>query len=639
MRPLPFVLAPLALALSSQALSNSTAALEEVVITASRSEQTTGINTAFIDVISEEDIKASGAQTVLDALRRSAIIQVVDSSGSGSSPTIGMRGFGSNGSQNTLILIDGRRLNNETDLSNVNLRNLSINNVARIEIVNGSAGALYGAGAVGGIINIITKRANGNALDLSVSRGSYDAEKYRARASAQQNQWSVVVVGDKELSDGYRDNNDLNSTFGQVRLAFDGKRFSAYAETSKLDQKANLPGSLSAAQARQNRRQTNTPNDFSNIDATRLSVGGSVALNDQWLLSLDTSTRKDDLVSEFSGFPFAQNRTQLTLSPKLQGSFNMLKSNHNIIIGQDIERGRYEDPISLGKPKTNSSYVQLTSAITDRVDLVTGYRYGKHVNNISFTPKVSDSVSAGSVGLFWKATERTNVWLRADQNFRFATIDEHTFTTPGSTLDTQTGESFELGVEYRVNQHKLKAQIYQLDLKKEITFDPTATGPFSMFGFDGANINLDPTRRRGISLSANSALTERLDAQLQVGLVDGKFTAGSFDGQRIPHVPKTSITGTLNYRPLEQTNLAIESLYTGSKFADSDFNNTSKVKAVLVHNLAVTQKWKYFSASVRVNNVLDKRYNDYTVLNSLGEPAFYPAAERNALLTVSYHLK
>lgn len=632
MKPLPFALAPLALALSAQALSASTSELEEVVITASRSVQTTGVNTAFIDVISEEDIKASGAQTVLDALRRSAIIQVVDSSGSGSSPTIGMRGFGSNGSQNTLILIDGRRLNNETDLSNVNLRNLSINNVARIEIVNGSAGALYGAGAVGGIINIITKRANGNELDLSISRGSYDTEKYRARASAQQNQWSVVVVGDKELSDGYRDNNDLNSAFGQARIAYDGKRFSAYAETSKLDQKANLPGSLSAAQVRQNRRQTNTPNDFSNLDATRLSIGGTVALNDQWLFSLDTSTRKDELLSEFSGFQFAQDRDQLTLSPRLQGSFNMLERKQNLIIGQDIERGRYEAFGSVGKPKTNSSYVQLTSSITDRVDLVTGYRYGKHVNNISFTPKVSDSVSAGSIGLFWKATERTNAWLRADQNFRFATIDEHTFTAAGNTLDTQTGESFELGIEHRINQHKLKAQIYQLDLKKEITFDPS-------IGLFGANINLDPTRRRGISLSADSKLTERLDAQLQAGLVDGKFTAGAFDGQRIPHVPKTSITGTLNYRPLEKTNLAVESLYTGSKFADSDFNNTSKVKAVLVHNLAVTQKWNDFSASVRVNNVLDKRYNDYTVLGSTGNPAFYPAAERNALLTVSYHLK
>lgn len=632
MKALPFALAPLALSLSAPALSASTSALEEVVITASRSEQTAGINTAFIDVISEEDIKASGAQTVLDALRRSAIIQVVDSSGSGSAPTIGMRGFGSNGSQNTLILIDGRRLNNDTDLGNVNLRNLSINNVARIEIVNGSAGALYGAGAVGGIINIITKRANGNELDLSVSRGSYDTEKYRARASAQKNQWSVVVVGDKELADGYRDNNDLNSAFGQARIAYDGTRFNAYAETSKLDQKANLPGSLSAAQVRQNRRQTNTPNDFSNLDATRLSIGGTVELNDKWFFSLDTSTRKDELLSEFSGFQFAQDREQLTLSPKLQGSFNMLERKQNIIVGQDIERGRYEAFGSVGKPKTNSSYVQLTSSITDRVDLVTGYRYGKHVNNISFTPKVSDSVSAGSIGLFWKITERTNTWLRADQNFRFATIDEHTFTAAGSTLDTQTGESFEFGIEHRINQHKLKAQIYQLDLKKEIAFDPSA-------GFFGANINLDPTRRRGISLSADSTLTKRLDAQLQVGLVDGKFTAGSFDGQRIPHVPKTSITGALNYKPLEKTNLAIESQYTGSKFADSDFNNTRKVKAVLVHNLAVTQKWKDFSASVRVNNVLDKRYNDYTVLNFLGEPALYPAAERNALLTVSYHLK
>ncbi|MDP1539142.1 MAG: TonB-dependent receptor [Moraxellaceae bacterium] len=632
MKALSYALAPLALAISAPSLSANTSELDEVVITASRSVQTTGVNTAYIDVISEEDIKASGAQTVLDALRRSATIQVVDSVGNGSSPTIGMRGFGSNGSQNTLILIDGRRLNNDTDLSSVNLRNLSINNVARIEIVNGSAGALYGAGAVGGIINIITKRANGNQLDLSVSRGNYDTEKYRARASAQKDAWSVVVVGDKELSDGYRDNNDLNNAFGQARIAYDGKRFSSYVETSKLDQKANLAGSLTAAQVRQNRRQTNTPNDFSNIKATRLSLGGSIALNDQWLLTLDTSKRKDELDSEFSSFRFAQSRDQITLSPKLQGSFNMLERKQSIIVGQDIERGRYEAFGSIGKPKTNSSYVQLTSSLTDRVDLVTGYRYGTHVNNISFTPKVSDSVSAGSVGVFWKATDRTNAWLRADQNFRFATIDEHTFTATGSTLDTQTGQSFEAGIEHRINQHKLKAQIYQLELKKEITFDPSA-------GFFGANINLDPTKRRGISLSTDSKLTEKLDAQLQVGLVDGKFTAGSFDGQRIPHVPKTSITAALNYQPLEKTTVALESQYTGNKFADSDFNNTSKVKAVLVHNMAVTQQWKDFSASVRINNVLDKKYNDYTVLNFLGEPAFYPAAERNALLTVSYHLK
>ncbi|MES2909213.1 MAG: TonB-dependent receptor [Pseudomonadota bacterium] len=649
MKYLPFALAPLALAMSFAAqAADDKKPLDEIVITASRSAQTAGVDTAYIQVITSEDIQSSGAQTVTDVLRRAAVIQTVDTSGNGSSPVIGMRGFGSNGSQNVLVLLDGRRFNNDTDIGTVNLRNLSLIDIERIEIVNGSSGALFGAGAVGGVINIITKSATKNQLDVSISRGNYDTEKYRARGSARKGSWSVVVNGDKETSDNYRDNNELNSAFGQVRLAFEGQRFDSYVEVSKLNQNANLPGALDKNEVAQNRRQARpaNANDFSNFDSTRVSVGGRLKLTDDWTFSIDSSQRQDDF-KNFLGAPFTQTRDQLTLSPKVVGSLSFLNAKHRIIAGQDIENGRYNISSALGsstgKPTTNSSYLQITSPVSDRINVVTGYRYGRHHHNISSAPKVKDSVGAGSIGVFWAAADNTKVWARADQNFRFAAIDEHTSSASGQPLKTQTGESYELGIEHRYNQHVFNLQAYQLDLKNEIGFQP-------VLGFFCCNINFDPTRRQGLSASWNSSVTQQLDTSLQLGLVDAKFSSGGFSGKRIPHVPKTALTGAVTYRPLEKTTVGLESQFTGRKVADGDFDNDQRrAKAVFVHNLAITQGWKDVTVSLRINNLLDKKYNLYTVEEALFPPptfaftgtdlAFYPAAERNALLTLAYSLK
>lgn len=652
MKYLPFALAPLALAMSFAAeAADDEKPLNEIVVTASRSAQTVGVDTAYVQVISNEDIKNSGAQTVLDVLRRAAVIQAVDTSSNGSSPVIGMRGFGSNGSQNVLVLLDGRRFNNETDIGTVNLRNLNLIDIERIEIVNGSSGALFGAGAVGGVINIITKTATKNQLDVSISRGNYDTEKYRARGSVQKGSWSIVVNGDKETSDNYRDNNELNSVFGQLRLAFEGQHFDSYVEVSKLNQNANLPGALNASEASQNRRQVRSgnANDFSNLDSTRLSVGGKLKLIDDWTFSIDSSQRQDDF-KNFLGGPFTQTRDQLTLSPKVVGSLSFLNAKHRIIAGQDFESGRYKISSafgsSTGKPTTNSSYLQITSPVSDRINVVTGYRYGRHHHNISATPKVKDSVGAGSIGVFWAVAENTKVWARADQNFRFAAIDEHTsstpFPAPSVPLKTQTGESYELGIEHRYNRHVFNLQAYQLDLKNEIGFQPVS-------GFFCCNINFDPTRRQGMSASWNSNLTQQLDTSLQLSLVDATFNSGVFSGNRIPHVPKTALTGAVTYRPLEQTTVGLESQFTGRKVADGDFDNDQRrAKAVFVHNLAISQGWKDVTVSLRINNLLDKKYNLYTVEEALFLPptfamttdlAFYPAAERNALLTLAYRFK
>ena len=657
MKHLSLFLAPVAALGALPAIAASAPSLDEVVVTASRGAQTPGVDTSYIQIISRDDIEASGAQSVTDALKRSASIQIVDSAGNGSAPTIGMRGFGANGSQNVLILLDGQRLNNDTDIGAVNLRNIDINNIDHIEIVNGSAGALYGAGAVGGIINLISRADSGNSADLSVSRGSYDTESYRARGSASHGGWRIALNGNKEISDGYRDNSDINSSFGQARLSYASQQFDTYIEASKSNQNNRLPGGLSASELAANRRQVRATqaNNFSNIDSTRLTLGGSVAINEIWRFSLDASSRRDDF-SNFIGGAFTQTRSQTTLSPKLQGSVRALGKQHKVIVGHDIENGHYTISSAFGttrgKPTTNSSYLQLNSQLNESLSLVTGYRYGRShssIDNAPAVPKFKDSVGAGSVGLFWAATTETTLWARADQNYRFAAIDEHTasapFGVPITPLKTQTGESFELGAEQRIGRHTISVQAYQLNLKNEIGFLPAND-------FFCCNTNLDDTRRRGITANWTGELSPALSTNLQAGVVDAQFTNGPFSGNRIPHVPKTTLRANLSYKPLEKTRIALESQYTGRQTIDGDFDsNQPRAKAVFVQNLALTQGWQDFTLSVRVNNLFNKRYNLYSVEEATAfagppsfavigsDPAYYPAAERSALVTLSYHLK
>src|SRR5262245_35006825 len=146
------------------------------------------ITGASSTVITSADIARSPGQTVQDILAREPGIQVQSLFGSvnGAQTTVDMRGFGATATSNTLVLVNGRRLN-DIDLAGVDLSAIPRNSIERIEITRGnSGGVLYGDGAVGGVINIVTK----NGVDLPPSArlqanvGSYRYVEGNASASA-----------------------------------------------------------------------------------------------------------------------------------------------------------------------------------------------------------------------------------------------------------------------------------------------------------------------------------------------------------------------------------------------------------------------------------------------------------------------
>src|SRR4029077_14940662 len=120
-------------------------------------------------IITEEDIARSPAQNLPDILSREVGVQVqhLFSSTNGSRDTVDLRAFGAFAQSNVLILVNGRRYQ-DFDLQGFDFSSIPINSIERIEITRGNSGTVvYGDGAIGGVINIVTKTRPGKALEGS----------------------------------------------------------------------------------------------------------------------------------------------------------------------------------------------------------------------------------------------------------------------------------------------------------------------------------------------------------------------------------------------------------------------------------------------------------------------------------------
>ena len=185
--------------------------LEEVVVTATRYEEKLSDVPANVSVVTEEDIKNSTAQDIPDLLRTEAGIHVYDIGGNRRNLVVDLRGFGETAPLNTLVLVDGRRIN-QADLSGVDWFQIPIDRVKKIEIIRGGRGSvLYGDNAAGGVINIITQEGETLKAGADLSGGSYGAVNGNAHVSAVSNNISSYVSAAYLTSDGYRDNSAIEA--------------------------------------------------------------------------------------------------------------------------------------------------------------------------------------------------------------------------------------------------------------------------------------------------------------------------------------------------------------------------------------------------------------------------------------------
>ena len=182
---------------------------ETIVVTPTRFPQALSGQTANTTVITRQEIANSPQTTLPGILAEQAGTGMRDLFGNhAAESTVDMRGFGAAAGQNTLILLDGRRLN-DIDQSSVDWSALPLSSIERIEIVRGGSSVLHGSGAVAGVINIITRSPLGlpNQVSGKVQAGSFNTQDYQVSGNYSGEAGGIRLAADHYRSDGWRDNN------------------------------------------------------------------------------------------------------------------------------------------------------------------------------------------------------------------------------------------------------------------------------------------------------------------------------------------------------------------------------------------------------------------------------------------------
>ncbi|QYJ93007.1 TonB-dependent receptor [Shewanella spartinae] len=622
--------------------------VDETITVIGRSENTPINIAANVNVIDAAAIELSGATNLTDLLRGQSGIQVSDSN---SGAVFAMRGFSaSQAVNNTLILLDGRRLNN-IDIAAPSIGAIGLNQVERVEILSGSAGVLYGDQAVGGVINIITKAPKDNGGSLQLSGGSFDTFEAKAEGSVAINDnWRLYGAANHLKSDNYRDHNASKTSSVLGRLQYDDEVQQFFAEASHYDNHRELAAALNDDQLKQNPRQMGDlkQGDLF-IDAylhemtTAARTGYQRQLNEAWSLGADLNY-SDTLTTGLSTWNTSRRDTRslLEFKPKAVANIKTDNGELKLVTGLDLSRGEATFSNRSNVQKLASAYVQATVPLTESFSYVVGGRYAEVTDELvdaSAYPNGIDldqDAHAFELGINYRPSQQHRFYLRADDNFRFAKVDEQAYT-PASIqgLKPQTGRSYEAGWDLLLERNTLRLSAYRLDLEDEIVFDPSAETPVGG-SFPGANVNADASRRYGVSADWDWQATQDLLLGLEYNYIDAEFTEGANEGKALSWVAKNSGRGYVSYDVYEHLQLFAEAVYTGERYMEGDnANQGDKLDAYTLANIAINYSRDAWLASLRVDNLLDKEYVSSGYFSTWGS-GYYPGTGRALRLTASY---
>jgi iron complex outermembrane recepter protein len=658
---------------------------DAVVITATRFPENVRRLPASVTVISEEEIARSPARTIPELLNSQVGFTMKDLFGNNASSTsIDLRGFGATGPQNTLILLDGRRLN-DIDLSGVQWSAIPLSSIERIEILRGTGAVLYGDNASTGVVNIVTRSPlrQGSAVEAFGRVGSYRTVEGQLFGSSATDRLGVDGSVYGYSSDGYRANNrneQQNNSFN-ARLALGEGALDLRLGTDRQD--VRLPGarriqpSIGLDEYAADRRGAQTPLDFASRDGARAGVslmqrfGGA-----EFSVGIDYRDKDQRSFFDFSGFPsFRADRLDLTsLTPRLR----LPLGNHTFILGADWHNWRYRSrradrPENLERPANRGTVTQDTAGYyaqdtveLSRATLVTlGWRSerAKYAGDdqadlassacffCNAAPSVRETQKehAWEIGVRHALGPQLALFGRAGRSFRFVNAEEiYEFDAFGNNqfqiLRPQNSRTHEGGVEWRAGGNALRATLFRSDISNEIHLDPFSTGV--------GNTNLPPSRREGVELDGSWQATGALRFTGGYAYTDAKFREGAFNGfgtilpiagKTVPLVPRHKLNLGVSWDLLPRTHLSGAFTALSEQVMDNDEPNTlgRRIPAYSIADVKLAQSFSWGRLAAVVNNVFDQKYYTYAVRSQFTADryAVYPLPGRTLSLTAEVALR
>jgi iron complex outermembrane receptor protein len=622
---------PLALVIACSCATAQTAlSLPDIVVTAPRFAEPAGPLPFGVSVITADDIRASGATTVNQALMRLLGVVGRQDFFGGGEYSLDLRGFGVTADVNQVVIVDGIRMS-EPDLGGTRLAGIPIESVERIEVLRGSGAVLYGEGATGGVIVITTKAgtgvASGGSGSLYAGAGTDALRELRAGATVGGGGFSLDASAQKRDSDNHRDNFRSETDALSVTGQWANEWLRAGVRLGRDDLDARLPGALSAAQYAQNPRQTTTPNDHAGIRSGRASLFARAQLGD-WDIAGEAGTRAKELRSLNAGFAFDYDTEAEHYALRARHEGRIAGVDNVLVLGTDHANWTRDVLGVFGSTATQSSHAWY---LKDDVTLAGGTRLsaGARTERISKDSSsaasgVADRLNAWELGASTPLSTAFTLYGRIGRSFRLANVDEFSFTSPDRELRPQTSRDAELGARASGAWGQADLRLYHSLLENEIGFDPNGTGPL---GFPGANINHDPTRRQGLELETQHPLSRSVALRLNAAVREAKFRAGRYDGRDLPLVPGGTFSLRADWTPAAAHRVTGGVNWVGSQHPD--LANACTMPSYTTADVRYAYQWQRLELSLAVANLFDRRYYTQAFGCAAGATtSIYPEAGR-----------
>ena len=643
-----------ALAISA-AIAQPQSQLDAVVVTATRFAENAPAFAGNISVISREDIRSSAARSIPDLLKNSAGIMVTPLYGSmGIDATVDLRGFGDTSASNTLILIDGQRMN-PIDMSAIDWSIIPLSSIERIEIMRGAGTVLYGDRATGGVINIVTDKSARNAASAAVGFGSFNTHSVDGEISVGGSEGYANLKAHYADTDGWRKNSqaDQKSLAGRLGWAF--SRIDVFTDFAVYSESAGAPGSIAERIYRTDPKQARNPLDTQRKDGYRIRPGIAAQVTDN--LRFEAEVSVDHADQHFENFSFGsvsdRQRDMVSLTPRLRWAHGLGRMKSETILGADYYTGTVTNTYSSyannrSEQDSTAAYLQNTTGLTDRLALTLGARTQRMKQRVAqeaypafFMAAMNGSGersrSAWDAGLAYSG-EGWRTYGKLGTTFRFANTDElfGYDSLTGNTvfagdLKPQHGTIGEVGGSFVRGPLSVQAAVYQIDLKDEIGYD----------GAKGANVNFDPTRRRGLETEMLWRMTPTLKSRLAYTYSQAEFREGRYEGKAVPMVPNHKTSLLINWDGGQIGSYGVSTNYVGDRRFSGDYANERRIlPGYTTVDLLADWKTGPLTLSARVLNATNKHYAPYALYStSRSDYFYYPGDKRSFFVSARYDFK
>jgi outer membrane receptor protein involved in Fe transport len=667
----------------AKADSARTHRLDPMVVTASRVDAPLTTSAAAVTHLSGSALRRLPVQTVADALQQVPGMLVIQGDGLGLAPRLVVRGFYGGGETDyATVLIDGVPAT-ELATGQVNWDLVPLQAIESIEIVRGGASPLYGDAAVGGVVNLITRR------DMPVARwklggGEFGQAQGGGVIGGKLGTHQASLFGDARRSTGYRahEKREVGSLGGSFALA-EGATHSLTLSTLNHWRKFDEPGALADSIAARSSRAASPFYRFDNTDERvhRLSLDGASLVSAHARVTgyLTGEAARIDAVRTLPLSPaFADTKDRRLNTDRVVGSlqsefFGQLGgAQHRLVIGTDAGLGRLSSEyfnIVTGGPSAYASSpgtnVKLDSkgngrrsmaaafthwegtfadvlrlSLGGRMDWITD-RYEPESPSTGATTKVFRSAFSPRAGinLRYLQSERQsgNVYITAGQSFKAPTMDQlfdqrrtpvpfppFAISTSNSALEAQYGKSAEVGAYHQVSfiPEKLDARL---------SVSAYQTDMRNELDFDLQKfryVNLGKSRHRGIETGLTLDGPASLSAFANVTLQRITSRAAADSGHLLKAIPQRVLSGGISRSITRGLSASAQVTNVGDSFLDDA--NTLTLAGHTQVDARASYPVGHARLSIDVRNLFGTQFNSTGFPDPAGSPLIYyfPAAGR-----------